>query len=226
MDITLTNKSNSRKFKFPFLPESVSFSSAVQYASYNILDLGAVAIPNGKELRSVSWEGVFYGEARKDILPMRKWVEPKECQTLLSQWRDAGSVLKLVISETPINMDVTISSFQATYAGAFGDYAYSIVFQEYRKPSIDVTKKKAKSTSKAKPKTTKRATTQKKSYPIKPDDTLWAIAQNIYGSGSKWTKIYDANKSTIESAAKKHRKGKGSDHGHWIYPGTVLTIPE
>lgn len=223
MDITLTNKSNSRKFKFPFLPESVSFSSAVQYASYNILDLGAVAIPNGKELRSVSWEGVFYGEARKDILPMRKWVEPKECQTLLSQWRDAGSVLKLVISETPINMDVTISSFQVTYAGAFGDYAYSIVFQEYRKPSIDVTKKKAKSTSKAK--TTKRPTETPKTYKVKSGDTLWGIAQKYYSAGSQWKKIYNANKSVIESTAKKHRNGKGSDNGHWIYPGTTLSIP-
>lgn len=33
-----------------------------------------------------------------------------------------------------------------------------------------------------------------------------------------------SNSSIIEEAAKKHRKS-GSDHGHWIYPGTTITIP-
>lgn len=62
------------------------------------------------------------------------------------------------------------------------------------------------------------------SYTIVSGDTLWGIASRKLGSGAKWTKIYDANASTIEAAAKKHRKS-GSDHGHWIYPGTTITIP-
>lgn len=37
-----------------------------------------------------------------------------------------------------------------------------------------------------------------------------------------WT--FQGNSSIIEEAAKKHRKS-GSDHGHWIYPGTTITIP-
>lgn len=55
-------------------------------------------------------------------------------------------------------------------------------------------------------------------------DTLWALAKRYYGSGAKYTIIYDANASTIEAAAKAHGKSS-SNHGHWIYPGTVLTIP-
>ena len=55
-------------------------------------------------------------------------------------------------------------------------------------------------------------------------DTLWALAKKYYGSGAKYTVIYDANASTIEAAAKAHGKSSSS-HGHWIWPGTVLTIP-
>lgn len=223
VEISLTDKSNGRKFRFPSIPQSVSFTSATQYASYNILDLGAVAIPNGKELRTVSWEGMFYGQARKDILSLKSWIEPKECQTVLSQWRDAGTVLRLVISETPINMDVTISSFPVNYAGGFGDYSYNIEFKEYINPTVTVTKQKVSQSSSSGQ--TKRNSTLPRTYTIKDKDTLWALAIRYYGNGAKYTKIYDANKSTIESVAKKRRKGKGSDHGHWIYPGTVLTIP-
>lgn len=62
-------------------------------------------------------------------------------------------------------------------------------------------------------------------YTVVAGDTLWALAKQHYGSGAKYTIIYDANKSVIESAAKAHGR-TSSDNGHYIYPGTVLTIPE
>ena len=61
-------------------------------------------------------------------------------------------------------------------------------------------------------------------YTVAKGDTLWGIAKKKLGKGSEYTKIYDANADTIESTAKSHGK-KSSDHGHWIYPGTVLNIP-
>ena len=61
-------------------------------------------------------------------------------------------------------------------------------------------------------------------YTIVNGDSLWKIAQKQYGDGSQWKKIYDANKDTIEAAAKKHGK-KSSDSGKWIYPGASLIIP-
>lgn len=61
-------------------------------------------------------------------------------------------------------------------------------------------------------------------YTVKKGDCLWNIAKAFYGNGSKYTAIYDANKTVIEETAKKHGKSSSSN-GHWIYPGTVLTIP-
>ena len=61
-------------------------------------------------------------------------------------------------------------------------------------------------------------------YTVKKGDCLWNIARAYYGSGSKWTTIYNANKTVIENTAKKYGK-KSSSNGHWIYPGTKLTIP-
>ncbi|MCD8208767.1 MAG: LysM peptidoglycan-binding domain-containing protein [Bacteroidales bacterium] len=50
------------------------------------------------------------------------------------------------------------------------------------------------------------------------------MAKKYYNDGSKYTKIYNANKDTIESTAKKHGYSSSSN-GNWIFPGTVLTIP-
>lgn len=62
-------------------------------------------------------------------------------------------------------------------------------------------------------------------YTVKSGDCLWNIAKRYYGSGAKWKVIYEANKNLIEQTAKKYGK-KSSSNGHWIYPGTKLTIPK
>ena len=62
-------------------------------------------------------------------------------------------------------------------------------------------------------------------YTIKSGDTLSRIAQKKLGKASRYPEIYKLNKSKIEAAAKKHGR-KSSNNGHWIYPGTKLTIPK
>lgn len=62
------------------------------------------------------------------------------------------------------------------------------------------------------------------SYTVVQGDTLFKIAQQFYGRGVEYESIYEANKEIIESTAKARGK-KDSSNGHWIFAGTVLTIP-
>jgi hypothetical protein len=48
---------------------------------------------------------------------------------------------------------------------------------------------------------------------VRPGDSLWKIAQQFLGDGTKWSKIYDANKTAI---------GPNPD---MLRPGQRLTIP-
>lgn len=61
-------------------------------------------------------------------------------------------------------------------------------------------------------------------YTVKKGDTLTGISVMFYKTSVYWRTIYEANKQVIESTAIK-RGMKSSDNGHWIFPGTVLTIP-
>lgn len=61
-------------------------------------------------------------------------------------------------------------------------------------------------------------------YTVVSGDCLWNIAKRYYGSGAKYTLIYNANVDIIESTARAHGK-KSSSNGHWIWAGEVLTIP-
>lgn len=53
---------------------------------------------------------------------------------------------------------------------------------------------------------------QQKSYTIKKGDCLWSIAKSVYGDGSRYMDIYNANKDKISNP-------------RLINVGVVLTIP-
>jgi nucleoid-associated protein YgaU len=55
------------------------------------------------------------------------------------------------------------------------------------------------------------------SYTVKSGDTLWEIAEGAYGNGAEWTKILEANKSSIDFLP------NGSQA--LIRPGQVLVLP-
>jgi nucleoid-associated protein YgaU len=108
------------------------------------------------------------------------------------------------------------------------DIKVSLKFKEYNsygniKKTV-VTTNKTTTSNTVTVTTPTKPVTSNKSYTVKSGDCLWNIAKKFYGNSAKWTDIYNANKSIIESTAKKYGKASSSN-GHWIYPGTVLTIP-
>lgn len=228
MDIKLIPVGNGSKFTFPALPEKVQGKYGAKYQSFDIISQGTVKIPKGTDVAEFTWNGVFFGESKKDepIVKGNSWKEPNECVKILSNFMKNETVLNLIVTETWINVDVTISSFQPSPVGAYGNVEYSITFVQKKPLQIYTTDelKIAKFVKKTKPRNDSGGSGGGSAYTVVSGDTLWGIASKKLGSGSKWTQIYDANAGTIEAEAK--RRGKSSsDHGHWIWPGEVLTIP-
>lgn len=120
------------------------------------------------------------------------------------------------------NMKVSLESYTIKEDADDGfDVTVSIKLKQYRdygtkictiKSDSNVTKKKVSVTK-------KRPTSKTPSdglpikYTVKSGDCLWNIAKKYYGDGSKYTVIYNANKSVI------------GGNPNLIYPGQVFTIP-
>lgn len=228
MDIKLIPVGNGSKFTFPALPEKIQGKYGAKYQSFDIISQGTVKVPKGTDVAEFSWDGVFFGESKRfePIVKKNSWQEPDECVKILYNFMQNETVLNLIVTGTWINVDVTISSFQPRPTGAYGNIEYSITFVQKKPLKIYTTNelKIASFVRKTKPRNDSGSSSIGGSYTVVSGDTLWGIAAKKLGSGTKWTSIYDANASTIESAAKSHGKSS-SDHGHWIWPGTVLTIP-
>ena len=52
-----------------------------------------------------------------------------------------------------------------------------------------------------------------RTYTVVSGDSLWKIAEAMYGNGSNYTKIFDANRDILDDPDK-------------IFPGQVLKIPD
>ena len=133
MDIYLTETgSGGRRFTFPSLPERIRVKNSTNYQSFDILSMGTIKIPKGMTPTTISWEGVFFGEAKKKESIVKTWVKPSECEKTLQNWQEKGTVLRLMVTGTNINIDVTISSFTCEEVGGFGNKEYKIEFIRYK----------------------------------------------------------------------------------------------
>lgn len=113
------------------------------------------------------------------------------------------------------NMTVSLESYTIKEdAKKYGtDQVVSIKLKEYKEYETLVIKVDTKKKKKKKKKTRKKDGSPKtRTYTVVKGDCLWNIAKKYYGDGSKWTKIYNANKSKIKNP-------------NLIYPGQKLTIP-
>lgn len=229
MVITLTDTgakkgtADSVKMYFPVPPEKIDYKTAAYFKEYSIINKGIVKIPSGTDVSEIGWECFFPGERLQNMpFVISKKKLPAEYHKQLESWKENGAKLKLNITGTPFSFDVYIDTYDVTAQDAHGSLYYKINFAKAIAVTVETT------TNKKASKTTTRSskTSSQKKYTVKNRDTLWDISIKFYGSknATKWTKIYDANKSKIEAAAKKHGR-KSSNKGHYIYAGTVLSIP-
>ena len=135
----------------------------------------------------------------------------------------------IVCRKTPVgkkllntNMKVSLEDYKILEDAENGfDFKVKFNLKQYRDygtktVNIKVSKSKPKPKASKEPKretnnSPKPKTT--KTYKVVRGDCLWKIAKRFYGSGAKYTVIYNANRGVI------------GGNPNLIYPGQVLTIP-
>ena len=213
---------------FPMLPEEIKVMTGGLFATYTILRTGTVKVPSGRDLTGFSWSGILPGEKRKyepyvsrsQSAPYESdWKDPKQLQILWSIYERDGIKLRLMVTETPINHDVYIESYDMAYRYGMGDYAYTINLLH----AIDLTVKL--SGDEIKSGLARPTPPGMQSYTVKAGDDLWKIAQLMYGDGKRYMEIYDLNKDIIDEWNIDKETGLPGKDKELIHPGQVFVIP-
>ena len=141
---------------------------------------------------------------------------------MLDEWKTSKKVVRVIVTDMDINLAMLIDELNYSVNEGDEDIYYTMSFSEYvtlNVPTVNIMPKVRDNGLTDRPNTSAGG-----SHTVVSGDTLWGIAKKYYGTGAQYTKIYGANSGTIEAAAKSHGKSS-SGNGHWIYPGTVLSIP-
>lgn len=186
--------------QLPVNPPEIEYSSPFGMNKINIASLGEVALPGERGLKTITFSSFFPRDFNASYREYEGGPSPWEWVKRIEMWRDDRRNIRLIIAGTPISIPVFVESFdiQPEKAGSPGDIYYSITLVEYRPIQAEVSAKATSpTTSQAQSKRPVTGKPTPKTHTVKVGDSLWNIAKAVYGDGSQWKKIYDANKKTI-----------------------------
>lgn len=226
------------KTLFPVVPEKITMKIKGKNETVTLINSGEVNILKSPGLTEVSFDlllpSVKYPFA---VYKNNKFQKPEYYLKKLEAFKLKKKSFQLIITRRTAgnkirfntNLTVALEDYEIKEeAKQCDDITVSIKLKQYIPYQIKTVKKLKSKTGTKTSKKKKRASSKNsgnKKYIVKKGDCLWNIAKRFYDDSTKYTLIYIKNKSVIENTAKKHGL-KSSSGGHWIYPGTEITIPE
>lgn len=227
-------KDGSDVLIFPITPAQLKIKVGSNNKVVTLIDGGDINLLKSPSLIEVEFEARF---------PMRNYPYSREVsdfQTYFDKFKELKEDKKpfrfIVVRSTlggnkaswDTNLYVALEDFDIDENADEGDdVLISFKLKQYKNYGVKTLKKEttnSTSTSTSARPTDNAGTTANQSYTIQRGDTLYTIAKAKYGDGSKWTKIYEANKTAIEEDAKKHGYASSSN-GHALWTGLKIIIP-
>jgi hypothetical protein len=204
------------KIRFPVVPSSIGVSRSNNIDTQSVLKLGEVPIFNGTSLKTIELTS-FFPNQEYSFCDYTGFMKPYEFSDKIQKWLYEGKPLRIIITDSPTNMQCLIQQFDTVEQDGTRDLYFTLNLIEYRPIEIPVIKIDT-NTSNASNNTTRPTeqanNTTQKVHKVVKGDSLWAIAQKYYGKGSLYPKIKEANKSKYPSLAKNNI----------IYPNWELII--
>ena len=211
----LTYNAEKEKIQLPVLPETFKTNNGSSNDSMDITGLGEIIIMQSRPALEFSFSS-FFPAARFPGVQVSSLTKPLELVQKINSWKASKKPVHFIATACGVDLYCSIEKFNYSEEGGDpGTYQYDITLKEYREITVRQVKVDIPSKEATVEKEEARVdnSVQPKTYTVKSGDCLWNIAKQFYGSGSDYTKIYNANKGTI------------GGNPNLISPGQVLTLP-
>ncbi len=135
--------------------------------------------------------------------------DPYAVVDTLVSWSEAGEVLRLIITDTPVNVPILLGPVRYGEQDGTGDVYVTLTLRRYR----DLKAETAGVTSETgnNSRSPARAAQAERNHTVVKGDTLWGIARKQYGNGALCWKLASYN---------------GIKNANLIYPGQKVRCPD
>lgn len=214
MDIYLTDTATNERFHFPVNPEEITVEGAKKIETVSIVNIGDIDFPEGDERTGISFSSFFPKEYDSSYCRYSDIPNPHAAMAKLQSWRIAGKPIRLLITQSYVNVLALLTQTSHRYVGGEpGDIYFDLSFKQWREVKVRTTAETVGASTANDQKSRTDTKPVPKSYTVKSGDSLYKIAKLELGDGAKWQSIYDKNKSII-----------GPDP-NVIKPGQKLVMP-
>ena len=206
------------KIRFPVVPSSIGVNRSNNIDTQSVLKLGEVPIFNGTSLKTIELTS-FFPNQEYSFCDYTGFMKPYEFSHKIQKWMYEGKPLRIIVTDTPTNMQCLIQQFDTVEQDGTRDLYFTLNLLEYRpievpnlsnnstgnsSSSSNSNNANAQNTTRPSENNNSSSNNQQKSYKVVKGDSLWNIAQKHYGNGSLYTKIQEANKSKYPSLSKNN----------------------
>jgi hypothetical protein len=135
MDIFISVNNREQVIKLPVLPKEFKVQSPWDNERYKTISIGEIKLIGLAELKSISIPAFFpaqdYPFLRDKTYKAWEYVE------MIEEWRTRRVPIRLIITETPINMACTIDNFPYGPQDGSGDIYYTLELSEFKFPQLE-----------------------------------------------------------------------------------------
>lgn len=209
----ITSNAEKEKIRLPVLPEKLPLSIGSKDTTVDILGLGEVLVAKERPLVTTSISSFFPSKPYPGLNPSLI-IDPDAAVAMIKRWQCILKPIHFIVTGARIDFYARITKFQWELRGDDkGTIYYDLELKEWRDTSVRSVTVNSTVATVSKSSTRANNSSQPKTYTVQTGDCLWNIAIKMYGDGTKYTKIYNANKDKIRA-------------DYIIYTGQVLTIPD
>ncbi|HBG8855157.1 TPA: peptidoglycan-binding protein LysM, partial [Clostridioides difficile] len=174
-------------FRFPIFPASFEISGNINTSTTNVLRFGEVIICGGTGLRTTEISS-FFPSKKYHFCNYKDFPQPYDCVKKLKRWMEQGLILRYIITETDVNMEVIIENFKHGKQDGTNDVYFTLSLKEYKRiqiPSINSSDGKIEVVKNV-PVAKGFETGKQKTHKVVKGDNLWSLAKKYYGNGDLW----------------------------------------
>jgi hypothetical protein len=179
----------------PVTPTKYTISDSQKNKVVDITQLGEMLIFGMPKLRTLSFSSFFPLPDHEYPFVVGDSKTPTECIELLKKWKETRKPVRVIITDTPVNLSMAIMDMQYNEQDGSRDIYFSLSLTEYKEFNTSPTGNDGKTVEDAtglKDRPTETTTPTQATLWQKGSDVMDA-AKKAYGKYSKWRRIVESN---------------------------------